>query len=136
MLFGRNVEMPPVHAGFRRQRRFEIVSERRTERSLISGRNANLIDGGRIGAFVGNSQKLGDRLALGRKRIGRETDALRFIASRLGLDLRRLHGLFRGDRLRLDVGNFLRQRMAALGNLIELLPVRRVGCDVGDLRIE
>jgi hypothetical protein len=50
--------------------------------------------------------------------------------------LRGLHGFFRRDCLRLDVGYLLRQRMAVLGNFVELLPVRRLGGNVGDLSIE
>ena len=88
MILGGQIEVTPVNARLRRQRRFEIVSERRTKRRLVARRDADVIDCGRIGTFVGSRQQLGDRVALGRKGIGGEPDALRFVVPRSCLRLR------------------------------------------------
>jgi hypothetical protein len=63
MIFGRNVEVTPVNARIGFERRFKIVPERRAERRFVARRNTNLIDGGRISAFIRDRKQLCDRLA-------------------------------------------------------------------------
>ena len=65
VIFGRKIEAAPVDAGFRRNRRFEIIAERRAERRFVSGRHADMIDDRRISTVVGAREQLGDRLAFG-----------------------------------------------------------------------
>ena len=119
-----------------RDRRFEIVAECRAERRFIAGRDADEIDSRRIGAFIGSRQQLGDRLAFGRERIGREAHALRFVAPGPGVRLCRLDVFFRGQRLGFDLADFLGERLAAIGDVGNLLAVRRFRCQVLDLCIE
>ena len=136
LILGGKIETSPMHARFRCDRRFEIVAERRSERSLIAGRNADVIDSRRISIFVDRassfamvSRSVENALAARRTRCASSRRAL--ASARFVLTFSSAASVSASILL-----ISWRECLAAMGHIGNLLAVRRFRCQIPDLRVE
>ena len=132
----RTVDPAPVQRGVIRDRRVEIVAERRAECALVAGRHAQLVDHRRQAIVARRQQQLGQRFDFGAKLAGRQQRGLARLLAHPRLR-RHLDGVLLGNEcFGFDLADLAHQALAGLAETLQSFRVRRLGRDVAGLRGE